>query len=159
MADERHERVRRGLELRSTSVLSSAANVRARRKKPVSLVGDHSSRPSATAHASNEANVAADRPEARSIARWLSSTQSSRSRKKTMTCRGRWRCRIHSPSRVPQHSDESAPSPGSSSSAKRSDLAAGPTRSVRTAPRYRKAFVTMSSRRMFEVMVAPQKDQ
>ena len=53
--------------------------------------------------------------------------------------------------------DESAPSPGSSSSTKRSDLAAGPTFSARTAPRYREAFVTMPSRRRIcELLVAPQ---
>ena len=60
----------------SSPVASSAANVRTRYRKPVSLVGDQSSRPSATAHASNEASVAADRPDA--IARRLSSTQPSR---------------------------------------------------------------------------------
>ena len=52
-----------------------------------------------------------------------------------------------------------APSPGCSSSAKRSDLAAGPTCSARTAPRYGEAPPMIWSRRTFEVLVAPQKDQ
>ena len=61
---------------------------------------------------------------------------------------------------LPLRTDESAPSPGSSSSAKCSGLATGgPTCSARTAPRYRGAFVTMSSRRICEVLVAPQKDK
>ena len=60
---------------------------------------------------------------------------------------------------LPPRTDESAPSPGSSSSAKCSDLAAGPKCSARAAPRYREVFVTMSSRRIFEVLVAPQKDR
>ena len=47
--------------------------------------------------------------------------------------------------------DESAPSPGGSSSAKRSDLAAGPTCSARTAPRYGEAPPMIWSRRTFEV--------
>ena len=55
--------------------------------------------------------------------------------------------------------DKSAPSPGGSSSAKRSDLAAGPTCSARTAPRYGEAPPMIWSRRTFEVQVAPQKDQ
>ena len=55
--------------------------------------------------------------------------------------------------------DKSAPSPGGSSSAKRSDLAAGPTCSARTAPRYGEAPPMIWSGRTFEVQVAPQKDQ
>ena len=55
--------------------------------------------------------------------------------------------------------DKSSPSPGGSSSAKRSDLAAGPTCSARTAPRYGEAPPMIWSRRTFEVLVAPQKDQ
>ena len=49
VADKRHERVRGDLELRGqhARVVSSPANVRTRCKKPVSLIGDHSSRPSA----------------------------------------------------------------------------------------------------------------
>ena len=50
-------------------------------------------------------------------------------------------------------------SSGGSSSAKRRDLAAGPTCSARTAPRYGEAPPMIWSRRTFEVQVAPQKDQ
>ena len=92
MALERHERVRGdwSIELHgNTPVESSAANARTRCRKPDSPVGVHFSRPSCTAYASNDARVAADRPEARSTARLLSSTQPSRPRKKTMALSGR----------------------------------------------------------------------
>ena len=71
---------------------SSAANDSTRCRNVVSLVGDQSSRPSVTAHSSNEASVAADRPDARSIWRRWSSTQPSRPSKYTMTLSGRCCC-------------------------------------------------------------------
>ena len=57
---------------------------------------------------------------------------------------------------LPLRTDKSAPSPGGSSSAKRSDLAAGPACSARTAPRYGEAPRMILNRRTFEVQVAPQ---
>ena len=90
---ERYERLRGDLERcgqLARRELSSQRSMRCR--KPASLVGDQSSRPSSTTHASNDASVAGDRPEARSIARLRSSTQPSRLRKKTMPLSGRNRC-------------------------------------------------------------------
>ena len=73
----------------SAPVASSAASGSTRCKKPVSLIGGQSSRPPATAHASNDASLAGDRPGARSIARLRSSTQPSRPRRKTLALGGR----------------------------------------------------------------------
>ena len=59
---------------------------------------------------------------------------------------------------IPTDVDESACCPGCSSCAKLGDLAAGSSCRERMAPRYREAFVTMSSRRSISVSELQHKD-
>ena len=64
----------------------------------------------------------------------------------------------HPISEFSSRTDKSASSPGCSSCAKLGDLAAGSSCRERMAPRYREAFVTMSSRRSISVSELQHKD-